>query len=110
MKADLTGRNPRGRPFLFAQKELNRMKTLKNPSEFATKDIYLSSILRQAGVPLLRVEENGRQGIFVFKASPIIDTLIARYFNGELRVDPKSLFETWKALKSMAYSVIQDIR
>ncbi len=78
--------------------------------EFSTRDIYLATVIKQAGVPIMRVEGNGRQGIFVFKASEKIEGLIARYFNGELRVDPKGLFETWKALKSMAYSAIQDVR
>ncbi len=79
-------------------------------NEFSTKDIYLATVIKQAGVPIIRVEGNGRQGIFVFKASEKIEGLIARYFNGELLVDPKGLFETWKALKSMAYSAIQDVR
>jgi len=78
--------------------------------EFSTRDIYLASVIRQAGIPIIRVEGNGRQGIFVFKASEKIEGLITRYFNGELRADPKSLFETWKALKSMAFSAIQDVR
>lgn len=78
--------------------------------EFSSRDIYLATVVKQAGIPIIRVEGNGRQGIFVFKASPIIDSLIARYFNGELRVDPKSLFETWKSLKAMAFCAIQDVR
>ncbi len=79
-------------------------------SEFSTRDIYLASVIRQAGIPILRVEGNGRQGIFVFKSAPQIDGLITKYFNGELRADPKGLFETWKALKAMAFSTIQDVR
>lgn len=79
-------------------------------SEFSTRDIYLASAIRQAGIPILRVEGNGRQGIFVFKPSEKVEGLITRYFNGELRADPKSLFETWKALKSMAFSAIQDVK
>ncbi len=87
------------------------MKTnLQNTSEFSTRDIYLATVIKQAGIPIVRVEGNGRQGIFVFKASEKIDGLITRYFNGELRADPKGLFETWKALKSMAFSTIQDVR
>lgn len=79
-------------------------------SEFPTRDIYLATVIKQAGVPILRVEGNGRQGIFVFKASEKIEGLITRYFNGELRTDPKGLFETWKGLKAMAFSAIQDVR
>lgn len=79
-------------------------------SEFSTRDIYLATVIKQAGIPILRVEGNGRQGIFVFKASEKIEGLIAGYFNGELKTDPKSLFETWKSLKAMAFSSIQDVR
>lgn len=82
----------------------------QNLSEFSTRDIYLATVIKQAGIPILRVEGNGRQGIFVFKASPLIDGLITRYFNGELRADPRGLFETWKSLKAMAFSMIQDVR
>lgn len=82
----------------------------QNLSNFSTKDIYLATVIKQAGIPILRVEGNGRHGIFVFKASEKIDGLINRYFNGELKTDPKSLFETWKSLKAMAFSSIQDVR
>lgn len=82
----------------------------QNPSQFSTRDIYLATVIKQAGVPILRVEGNGRQGIFVFKASEKIEVLIAGYFNGELRADPKSLFETWKSLKAMAFSTIQNVK
>jgi len=78
--------------------------------EFSTRDIYLATVIKQAGVPIIRVEGNGRQGIFVFRTSAKIEGLITGYFNGELRVDPKEIFETWKALKSMAFSAIQDVR
>lgn len=94
------------------RKEVNRMKRTNQQTlaEFPTRDIYLATVIKQTGIPILRVEGNGRQGIFVFKASDKIDGLITRYFNGELRVDPRILFETWKALKAMAFSTIQNVR
>ena len=79
-------------------------------TEFPTRDIYLATVIKQMGIPILRVEGNGRQGIFVFKASPKIDSLITKFFNGQLKVEPRSLFETWKALKSMAYSSTGNVR
>lgn len=80
------------------------------PAEHATKDIYLATIFKQSGIPIVRVENNTGRAIFVFKACKEIEELTAKYFNDELRVNPKSLFETWKALKSMAYSAINDVR
>ena len=79
-------------------------------NEYTTRDIYLATIIKQSGIPIIRVENNGRQGIFIFKSSEKIDQLITQYFNGELRTDPKDLFETWKNLKSLAYSVIGNVR
>jgi len=82
----------------------------KNFKEFATRDLYLATVLKQAGIPILRVEGNGRQGIFISQALTEIDKMIPQYFNGELRADPRGLFDTWKSLKSMAYSAINNVR
>ncbi len=78
--------------------------------EYSTKDIYLATVIKQAGVPIIRVEGNGRQGIFVFRACKEIEALTRDYFNGTLRVDPQGLFGAWKSLKSAAYSAIRDVR
>ncbi len=85
---------------------------MKNPqpAEFPTKDIYLATILKQSGIPIIRVENHSGRGVFVFEASETIHDLIGRYFNSKLKMDPKAVFETWKALKSMAFSTIGDVR
>lgn len=81
-----------------------------NPTEFVTKDLYLATILKLSGIPILRVEGNGRHGIFVFKFCSEIEQIIRDYFNDTLRVSPRGLFENWKALKSMAFTTIGDVR
>lgn len=91
------------------------MKTItaphrQNPSEYATRDIYLASVIRQAGIPLIRVDGNGRQGIFVFENSPEIAGILSGYFNDQMRVSPRQLFESWKTLKSLAFASIGDVR
>lgn len=78
--------------------------------EFSTRDIYLATVIKQAGVPILRIEDSNGRGIFVFQASKEIERLTSDYFNGSLRVDPQALFNAWKALKSAAYSAIRDVR
>lgn len=78
--------------------------------EFSTRDIYLATVIKQAGVPILRVEDSNRRGVFVFQANKEIERLTRDYFNGTLRVDPQALFGAWKALKSAAYSAIGDVR
>ena len=78
--------------------------------EFQTRDIYLATVIKQSGIPIIRVENHSGRGIFVFQASEKIRELINKYFNGGLKVEPKALFETWKSLKAMAYSSIGDVR
>ncbi|MDP2735771.1 MAG: DUF5659 domain-containing protein [bacterium] len=78
--------------------------------EFSTRDIYMATVLKQAGVPIIRVEESNGRGIFVFQSCKEIEELTRDYFNGALRVDPQGLFSAWKALKSAAFSAIRDVR
>ena len=60
-------------------------------NEFSTRDIYLASVIKQAGIPIVRVEGNGRQGIFVFQASDKIEEIKRKYYNGELEANPDEL-------------------
>lgn len=83
---------------------------LQHPAEFSTRDIYLASVIKQSGIPIIRVENYSGRGIFVFQASEKISEVTTKYFNNMLRMNPKGLFETWKGLKSMAYSSIGDVR
>lgn len=82
----------------------------QHPAEFPTRDIYLASVIKQSGIPLIKVESNGRQGIFVFRDDGRIKEIISDYFNDKLQINPKSLFETWKSLKAMAFSSMGDVR
>lgn len=81
-----------------------------NLSEFPTRDIYLATILKLSKIPLLRVENQGGLGIFIFESSPELDQVTMEYFNGKLKFEPQSLFETWKALKAMVYSKTNNLR
>jgi Domain of unknown function (DUF5659) len=82
----------------------------QHPAEFKSRDLYLSTIIRQSGIPILRVETNGRQGIFVFQHSQQIERIVTKFLNGELLVEPRGLFENFKSLKSLAYAAINDVR
>lgn len=86
------------------------MRNNMKPAEFASRDIYLATVLKQAGIPIIRIENYTGRAVFVFKASGEIEAITAKYFNGELRLDPQSLFGTWKSLKSQAFSAIGDVR
>jgi len=76
-----------------------------NPAEYKTRDIYLSASLKACSIPLIRVESHEGKGFFIFKYSPKIEDIIADYHNGELKIDARTLFNVWKDLKSLAFSV-----
>ena len=79
-----------------------------NPAEYTSRDIYLSTSLKVCGVYLIRVENHQGKGFFVFKHSPKIETIIADYHNGNLNLDAKTLFSTWKDLKGLAFSATEN--
>lgn len=82
----------------------------RTPAEWSSRDIYLSCVIKQSGIPILRVENRSGKGIFVFQSSPKIEGIISDYFNGKLKFDPREIFDTWKALKSMAFSSTDNVR
>lgn len=86
------------------------MNTRQNPSEYLTRDIYQAVILKLSGIPIVRCVNQAGRGVFVFKDSPKIEGLISSYLNDELTMNPKALFECWKSLKSIAFSMANNIK
>lgn len=84
------------------------MDNLSNPTEYKSRDIYLSTALKACNIPLVRVENHQGKGFFVFKHSPKIEGVIADYHNDELKISAKLLFATWKDLKSLAFSATEN--
>ena len=82
----------------------------EKPAEFPTRDIYLASVLKESGISISRVENHAGRGIFVFQADDRIQAIIQKYFNDALKMNPKGLFESWKALKALVFSTIADVR
>lgn len=83
---------------------------MNQPTEYQTKDLYLSVVLKSYNIPIIRIDNNGRHGIFIFKNGADIEKIISDYFNNNLRLDPRILFENFKALKSQAYSAAGNVR
>lgn len=97
-------------PFLFYNsiKEINKM-TIK-PAEFSTRDIYLATVIKLSGIPILRIENHSGRGIFIFAGTPKIAKITQEYFNGKIKLEVRSVFDTWKSLKSMAFSATENLR
>lgn len=79
-------------------------------TEFKTRDLYLAVVLKSSGVPVVRVESSGSRAIFVFKHSDRLDEIATKFFNKELRLEPRSLFDEWRSLKSMAFAASGNVR
>ncbi len=83
------------------------MKTSQtNIPEYKSRDIYFSTVLKAAGISLIRVEAHNGKGFFVFQDSPEIQKIISDYSNGNFKIDAKRLFEEWKTLKGLAFSAV----
>lgn len=79
-------------------------------SEFKTRDLYLAVVLKSSGIPVVRVESNGPRAVFVFKENARLDEISTKFFNKELLLEPRSLFDEWRSLKSMAFAATGDVR
>ena len=86
--------------------------TTSNPQTpvYKSRDIYLVSAAIEAGILFKGIESNGHQGIFLLAEGEKLQAVIADYFNGQLRLDPKRVFENLKSLKSQCYSVTGNVR
>lgn len=85
-------------------------KPTQTPSEYLTRDLYLAVVLKVSGIPIVRVENHSGRGIFIFKTSQKINEIISSYFNDELVMNPKTVFEVWKSLKALAFSNVGNVR
>jgi hypothetical protein len=78
----------------------------QNPNEWASPDLYLSSYLQVAGVPMVRTEREGNRVYFVFDTSICnIEELKAAWFNGSGKVGAQAYSFAIKSLKSLVHTV-----
>lgn len=84
------------------------------PTEYKTKDVYLASTLITLGFNHYRIERNGRQCFFIFTDSSThpdglglidyIEVKVDEYWSGNLKLDPKELFNSFKELKNRMFN------
>lgn len=70
------------------------------------KDLYISAYLKAKGFPLHNadLDLNGRT-IFHFLETPEISQALKDYYAGTALVSPSAFIESFKALRSLAYSL-----
>ncbi len=79
------------------------MKNL-NKNIFKTKDQYIASTLYTLGAKLHSTEWSGRECFFVFENLGQCKKIVTGYFSGELLVDPRILFDSFKTIKTILFN------
>lgn len=83
----------------------------KTTGDFPTKDIYLAAAIKAKGARLLRVDPiDKKRAVFVFDNTQDLKKFVTAYMNHELEHECHELFDTWKELKSLVFSVLEDVR
>jgi len=75
------------------------------------KDLYISSYLKAKSFPLhdASLDERGRT-IFHFQETPELTKALKEYYTGTALVCPSTFIESFKALRSLAYSLSGDLK
>jgi len=78
-------------------------KESKLNSEYRTKDIYIASVLLAKGIELKGLEsaENNKDfKLFVFSNSTECKSIVADFWNNEISIKARSLFDSLFALRN----------
>jgi hypothetical protein len=82
----------------------------KATNDFPTKDIYLAAAIKAKGAKLVRIDKRERMAVFVFDNTPELKETVTAYMNHELVHEVHDLFESWRSLKSLMYSILDNVR
>ena len=86
------------------------MKNMSPSDITCLKDLYISSYLKAKGFPLEDATLDGRgRTIFHFQDTPELKTALKEYYTGKALVSPSAFIESFKALRSLAYSLSGDL-
>lgn len=70
---------------------------------YRTKDQYLASTLYAFGLKLDSSEWANNACFFVFEDRKKCEEIVRRYYSGELRIDPRSVWDGFKTIKSIIF-------
>lgn len=70
---------------------------------YKTKDQFISSTLYASGLKLAFPEWEDGKCFLYFKDKKKCDEIVAKYYTGELSLDPRVLFDSFKTVKSIIY-------
>ena len=86
------------------------MKRHLAPTVITFKDLYVSSYLKAKAHPLHDATiDNGRRTTFTFIETPELTGDLKDYYSGTALVNPATFIESFKSLRSLAYSLSDKI-
>jgi len=72
--------------------------------EFSTKHLGLASAILASGYKLIDLDRSIKKDtVFIFKRTKGIESMIDKYFNGELKIDALEYSNSIKTLKDRIY-------
>lgn len=80
---------------------------MESENKFETKDMYLAAVLKTVGYEVtdLVAKRGERARSFVFVSSDALDSTIYKFWNGELDVNAKGLYDSVQSLKDWLRAV-----
>lgn len=82
------------------------MRQKSSPQIFCSKDLYISSYLKAKGFPLHNadLDTQGRT-VFQFIETSELKKALMQFYDGTALVNPSVFIESFKSLRSLAYSL-----
>lgn len=83
--------------------KIKNSETEKQQIFFETSDLALATVI-SLYLPIIDIDkQNPRKAIFVLNLNKDLTELVRKYWNKELRIEPRQYFDQLKALKARLY-------
>lgn len=89
---------------------MTSQNTTEQKSLFKTSDLQIAVVLVLSGFSLRGTDKEGGRAVFCFIQDDRINSTIAQFYGGQLRLDPRQVFELWKNLRTLTFSVTGNTR
>jgi hypothetical protein len=76
---------------------------MNNADLYKTKDQFIASTLYSLGVKLASSEWRDGKCFLYFKNQDKCDQIVSAYYSGELTVNPRTLFDSFKTIKAIIF-------
>jgi len=77
---------------------------MKNVNNYKTKDQFLASTLYALGERFLFSEWEDGKCFLYFSDTNKCEEIVAKYYSGQLKIDPRILFDSFKTIKTIIFS------